>query len=483
MKAVSLRRIMEQNPLFMHMLLLESEDIICRHRKDGRVKQLPVQALYFNNKEFWKNTTSSWDYFIGEDRFKELTEMMESMDEDLLVRKAREKAAASEDSPVIEPQAPQEQPKVDEVAAENFGRRWTEIDSLDRKDQVLLLEEAKDRLDAAAENKDAAEEEVAEVLVETSRDSALVNRSVLMKALRLGDEEAKRETQEIVDKTRAVIDSTANLVSDDILGDELLGQIIEQSDGTVVQHMTRVFLNGLYFLMYYNRQVLTSSIVNRIRIDFEKKYKPFYRKLLPHVAAVDRLTLEQVFYGGMQAVSPEDLHAFASGFLIHDIGKAGEIEYHEGEQGYNRETVVEHVRMGYKAVMNKTNYPRQAGLITGYHHEYYGDSDGYGYFRAFLARYKQQNPKASQDYCITYRMEPITDYQALAYFPAKMLEIVDIYDSLTDPNRKYRKPLGSKEALELMHDQFIVQKQKIDPILFDFFLRFQKEKVSRRGGR
>lgn len=472
----------------MHMLLLEGDSIICRHKTERRVKSIPAQALYFNSKTFWENDNSSWEYFIESERARELTEMVKSTDEDWLLRKVRERhdaepeVAASEKteaSPVIEVSPEPSGESSGPVA--NFGTRWKEIDGLDDRDKILLLEESKERLDSIAADKDALKEDVARVLAETGRDSALVNRSVLLQALRLGDEEAKRQTQEVVDKTKEVVHSTTHLVGNEILDDELLGTIIEKSNGTVVQHMTRVFLTGLYFLTYYNRLVLTSSIVNRIRIDFDKKYKPFYRKLLPHVAAIDRLTLEQVFYGGMQAVSPEDIHRFASGFLVHDIGKAGDIEYHEGEEGYNRETVVEHVKMGYKAVMNKTNYPREAGLITGYHHEYYGDADGYGYFRAFLARYKQQNPKASQDYCITYQMEPITDYQALAYFPAKMLEIVDIYDSLTDPNRKYKKPLESAEALQLMREVFIEQKLKIDPILFDFFVRYRNEQDSRKS--
>ena len=478
---------MSKNPLFINILLLEGESIICRHKKDGRVKKLSVNALYFNNKDFWKNPSSSWNYFVDQDRVGELLAMMDDIDEEWLIRKIREQEEEKTDLSEISagdvnetPEKPAEQSE-EEPETGNFGRRWTEIDRLDNDGKVLLLVEAREKIDRIAEDKNALKEDVAKVLVATSRDSALVNRSALLQALRMGDEEARKHTGEIVEKTSEMILSTTRLISEDILGDELLGKIIEKSNGTVVQHMIRVFLNGLSFLMYYNRQVLTSSIVNRIRIDFEKKYKPFYKRLLPHIDAAGRLTLEHVFNGGMQAVSQEDLNRYASGFLIHDIGKAGDIAYHEGEDGYDRETVVEHVKMGYKAVMNKTDYPREAGLITGYHHEYYGASDGYGYFRAFLSRYKQQNPKARQDYCITYTMEPILDYQALAYFPAKMLEIVDIYDALTDPNRKYKEPMKSGEALSLMRNEFILRKLKLDPILFDFFLRYEKEKLARNS--
>ena len=166
------------------------------------------------------------------------------------------------------------------------------------------------------------------------------------------------------------------------------------------------------------------------------------------------------------------MHEYAVGFLIHDIGKVDDIEYHEGEDAYDREKVVRHVKRGYQAVMNKTNYSPSAALITGYHHEYYNNRDGYGYFREFLEQYKKSNPKASLDYCMAFDMESIIDYKALAYFPAKVMEIVDIYDSITDKNRKYRKPLSMEDALKFMKKTFIEDTQKIDPILFDMFSSF-----------
>ena len=129
--------------------------------------------------------------------------------------------------------------------------------------------------------------------------------------------------------------------------------------------------------------------------------------------------------------------------------------------------------------MKKTNYPREAGLITGYHHEYYGVNDGYGYFRAYLQQYRKNNPAAKQDYCISYDRQPLVDFKAIAYFPAKILEIIDVFDSLTDPNRVYRKPMKPEEALELMREQFIVKNLKIDPILFDIFSAFIQEQESK----
>jgi len=188
------------------------------------------------------------------------------------------------------------------------------------------------------------------------------------------------------------------------------------------------------------------------------------------------LSLERVFYKGMRAIPPEFFYNWAVGFLVHDIGKAAAVEYHEGDAAYNRNIVVEHVKLGYTSVMNKTNYPKEAGLITGYHHEYYGDTSGYGYFRSYLDQYKKRNPAIKQDYCIAYELEPMLDYQALAYFPAKVLEIIDVYDSVTDPNRKYHKAMTSDDALAMMRNEFLIKNQKIDAVLFDLYSNFIRKK-------
>jgi len=342
--------------------------------------------------------------------------------------------------------------------------------------RVAHVRQAKDRLSQLLVQKTPQFDVVAETLVEASRDAALINKATLLEALRLGDEEAKKLTQDLVDSTQDMVKVTTHLVTEDIFNDELVKTLVNKSNGTVVQHMTRVFLNGVSFLAYYNNLVLRSSVSNRLRIVFDKKYKKYYRKLLPQLHEED-VTLERVFYKGMRSIPEVEFHNWATGFLVHDIGKAQAIEYHEGEASYDRDIVVDHVKIGYTAVMNKTNYPRQAGLITGYHHEYYGDPNGYGYFRAYLAKYKQANPKASQDYCITFELEPMIDFEALAYFPAKVLEIVDVFDSLTDPNRKYRNPLSVKEALSMMRDEFVEKHLKLDPVLFDLFEEFIETKA------
>jgi HD-GYP domain-containing protein (c-di-GMP phosphodiesterase class II) len=506
-KAVPFRGFISRYPGARDYLLHDRENIICRHRQTGRVKQVQYRALHENNPRFWERP-GQWEYFLD----REVADSLETRIRAAIQARQADHASAGSDSDSDhapggketglreKPDAsgePAELEELDQLSAAdegaderavngndgkkptNFGGLAERYDKATQSERVGLLQNARARLDELAGNAEASAEEVAEALVDATRDATLANRAAVMKAIQLGNEQAREYTRQMVIETHKMVKSTMRLVDSAVYNDDLVRAVVEKSNGTVVQHMTRVFLTGLEFLLYYNRQVVTRGIANRIRIRFKTDYRGFYTTLLPHLHD-DQVNLEHVFYGGMKALSEVEINKFATGFLVHDVGKADDIEYHEGEAGFNRETVERHVKIGYKAVMDKTSYPREAALITGYHHEYYGDPHGYGYFREFLADYKKANPSATQDYVISYTMEPLIDYEVLAYFPAKMLEIVDVFDSLTDPNRLYRKPLSEEEALGLIRTEFIENNRKIDPILFDVFLDYYREKVESR---
>jgi response regulator RpfG family c-di-GMP phosphodiesterase len=312
---------------------------------------------------------------------------------------------------------------------------------------------------------------VTRVMVNTTRDAVMINHSALKNVFDLGDTEAKKTTQTLVYTTHEMVKSYAELVSKNIFDNDLMNRLVEKSNGTIVQHMTRVYLNGIAFLAYYNTFASNRAAIVNMRKNLNAKYRQYYQNLLPYIATED-IVLERVFQKGMLPIPPDLFVKWAVGFLIHDIGKADTVEYHEGEASYERSIVTEHVKLGYNSVVNKTSYPKEASLITGYHHEYYGNADGYGYFRDHLENYKKSNPQSKPEYCMTFDLDSILDCRALAYFPAKILEIVDVYDSVTDPNRVYRKALNSAEALTMMREEFITKSLKIDPILFELFTGF-----------
>jgi len=454
------------NKKYIDIILEEEIPVLCINRETQKRRLMPFKTLFDNKDNFWLDQTDVWGYFLSSDEFAKLKEKAalkpEAWD--------AETAGSSEEKPLEELQ---------EATAEDyemgFGGEYKSFLNMSTQERVERLNENKKRLDDLLAQKDVKDEVVAEVLVDTTNSATLINHAALENAIYHSDDEARKLTQDLVDSTYQMVKSSAQLISESIFKNELMNQMVEKSNGTVIQHMTRVYLNGIAFLSYYNKLVSGSSAIQKLRINFVSKYRKYYHSLLPHID-IDDIILERVFYKGMRAIPPDLFLKWAVGFLIHDIGKASAVEYHEGEASYDRNIVIDHVKQGYKYTTSKTNYPKEASLIIGYHHEYYGDPNGYGFFRAYLSRYKKDNPAAKQDYCISYELEPILDYQVLAYFPAKVLEIIDVFDSLTDPHRVYRKPMTSEEAIEMMREEFINKHIKIDPILFDIFDTFLHEK-------
>jgi HD-GYP domain-containing protein (c-di-GMP phosphodiesterase class II) len=465
------------NKILIDVITEENVPVLCIKTSSKSKKFILFKTLYDSNEAFWKQD-SGWEYYLTEESLGKIKEKVIArngswIDDIQDIEKKTEKNTKPQ--PMTEDENLEELKKVQE----GYGSDYKTFASMSTAEKVNYLNKNKIRLDEliALKNKDT--EVVTEVLVDTAKDAALINHTALVDAIQLADDKAKKLTQDLVDSTHEMVKSSVQLLTADIFNNELLNTLVKKSNGTIVQHMTRVYIQGIAFLAYYNNLVSTSSAIQKLRISFQTKYRDFYHRLLPHVNIED-LSLERVFYGGMRAIPPDLYFKWAVGFLIHDVGKAAAIEYHEGEATYDRNIVIDHVKQGYKSVLSKTNYPMEASLIIGYHHEYYGDPIGYGYFRAYLQQYKKQNPEAKQDYCITYDLEPILDYQVLAYFPAKILEIIDVYDSVTDPHRVYRKALTPDEALSMMREEFIEKYNKIDIILFGIFELFIREQQKRQ---
>jgi len=468
-----LREILKKSTNHVNACIKEDVGVICFSRKLQKKKTMPFRILYENNNQFWLQN-QVWDYYVAQDDLAKIEERVAQLDSQWTPGTENTVQETTNNVPVTIIPPGTNLPPLSNMIANGFGEEYVTFASFTEIERLRRMQECKKRLEALIAQRPRQDDVVTRVLVETTEDTILHNYTSLITAMSLAEDDAKQSTQNIVNSTHDIVMASSQLISENILNDDLMNTLVSKSNGTIIQHMTRVYLKGLSFLTSYNKLVSGSSLIQKLRISFGRKYHTFYRSLLPHIDPED-LTLERVFLGGMRAIPEFVFNAWATGFLIHDIGKASTVEYHEGEGAYNRDIVMEHVKVGYNAIMNKTNYPRDAGLIAGFHHEYYGDPDGYGYFRIGLEQYKKRNPQIKQDYCIAYEVKPMLSFQALAFFPAKLLEIVDVFDSLTDPNRKYRKALSTEEALDVIEEEFINKAHKIDPILFDLFTRFINE--------
>jgi hypothetical protein len=445
------------NKAYVETMLEEEIPVLCVNQGENKHKLIPFKPLYDNDCSFWQKK-DVWEYFLTGYSLQNL----------------EEKAEARADSCN---KAGKESSKEQEEEA--FGGEYDTFVKMPNEEKIDRLNEEYIWLNELIDKKDVEQKVIAEALVKTTSDTAIINHVVLKEIINFADDHAKAFSREIVINTSKIVKSSIKLLSENIFSDEFMRTITEKSKGIVLRHIIRVYLNGVAFLAYFNNIVSSSSIVIKIKASFNLKYRKFYQALLPHIDCYD-LTLDHVFMGGLKEISQEMFFKWSVGFFIHDLGKAADIQYHEGEAAYDRDKVVDHVKIGYDSITEKTNYPKEAGLIVGYHHEYYGDPEGYGAFRDDLQEFKSQVADVKQDYCVTYELESILAFKALAYFPAKVLEIIDVYDSLTDPRRVYRKSMTSEEALDMMYKEFIIKHHKIDPILFDIFVGFihEKEKES-----
>jgi len=451
------------NKAYLDIMLEEDLPVLCINRSKHTHNLTPFKPLYDRDPSFWRKNSAE-EYFLtgyGLTRLKELA----------IAKTGSWNVVTAEEEIVEEEEAPSDTSPEET----DFGSDYHTIAQMSAEEKIERLSQDKIQLDELINKKSRDPVVIAEALASTTRDAAMINHSVLEKIIDFAGEQAKAYSREMVLYTNEIVKASTRLLSENVFSDELMKTIMEKSKGIVFQHITRVYLNGVAFLAYFNNKISSSSAVIKIRTSFNLKYRKFYQALLPHIDHYD-LTVDHVFMEGLKVIPPDKFSKWSLGFLIHDLGKAADIEYHEGEASYDRNKVVNHVRVGYNSIAEKTNYPKEASLIAGYHHEYYGDPDGYGPYRNELQELKSQIADVKQNYCITSEMDSILVFRALAYFPAKVLEIIDVYDSLTDPHRVYRASMSSEEALTLMYREFIIKRRKIDPILFDIFTGFIREK-------
>ena len=267
--------------------------------------------------------------------------------------------------------------------------------------------------------------------------------------------------------TTSLVQSIMNILKNNKAANNFINMLGEKSTGSTIDHMNSVFLIYLPFCFFYNSYFSKGKIA-KLRGEYRKKYYKYYKKL---IRANPPESLEDVFNGGMREIPQERLLQFSIGALLHDIGKIDNIDYFEGEGKYDKSLIMKHAPISYNMIVKTREFDHEVALLAALHHEYYNNAAGYGISKMLfpLNTRKYKNVQ----YCLTYNINDVKSGMALAYVPIKMLEIVDVFDALTDKNRRYReREFTVDEALELMKDEFIDKSLKIDPILFSIFLEY-----------
>ncbi len=236
---------------------------------------------------------------------------------------------------------------------------------------------------------------------------------------------------------------------------------------TTFDHISRVLLKFIAFCIFFNHYIDKGFITKNIRAVFREKYARYYKKRLD----INAISIETIFKDGIRRIDETtEMVEYALGALLFDMGKLPDLKYHDSIDDYDEKMVKKHVLSSYNMIVNANLYSFTVSSMAAFHHELYGSNAGYNFTNAIISKkFKTKRTESHINYFVTYDEKEFINGIALAYFPIKVLEIVDIFDAL-----KNKKKKTAFETLLMMKKEFVTKSLKIDPILYSIFLEFNQ---------
>jgi len=441
-------------------LILQLKAPLWRKKKNGQYSIVPADKL---------------DHFLGNRLSSEIQFYMEKD----WVNRIREKIKIKKSGSEIQSESQEKLKKQNKASikpdSEQTFKKHLEIFqkmSLDERENYLNKDiETID--DMIKMNKSLDLDNVKDIVKITTK-AFYISKTTLTDNLNDNIQIPKQKINSIIAKTTILIDSMANLIQQEKVSYKDLNYIEDISTGSsTVDHMNKVLLRAIPFGIFYN-EYFDKGLIAKIRAEFKNKFYNYYHQLMPYEK---NISLQTVFKNGIRRMNALEFRDYALGTLLHDIGKLPDINYHDGSEGYNPRKVISHAPVSYNMIIKSGGFPWGVAVMAALHHEYYGHESGYKVEKVLFRHFKKYSQHQDyKRYFITYAEADIKNGEAFAYFPCKMLEIIDVFDALTDQNRRYRgKDYSIENALELMRKEFIETNLKIDPILFNIFVEFVKE--------
>ena len=269
----------------------------------------------------------------------------------------------------------------------------------------------------------------------------------------------------------SIINSIVTYLEKEYVFRDIFDNLDLLNDSNIISHSNRVCILMIEFLYYYNN-IFNKGLSNKLRQDYQDKYLEYYSSILNKFNISKGIEkLEKVYKLGIRKFTASEIVNYAAGAFYHDVAMLNIMDFIPTDEFIKDGDFKDfHTLKAYYFLKYVLNQKDEAALIAGLHHECYGY--GNGILKNFLDK-KANDPKHKIDFLMTFETEDIVNADALAYFPAKMLEIVDIYDSLTFMNGSRNK--NPEEVVMFMKDMFINEKIKIDPIAFSLFTQFLSE--------
>ena len=369
-----------------------------------------------------------------------------------------------------------------------MGKRISEISKMTYREKVSTIETYNKELkQIVVDEEQGINKNTAQQIVNVGNDVGLIAKVTMFESIQkikgeeITQEQAKIENQEITETTTNLVTTIVDMLSKNTETQKVFDELRNYSDGGVMSHSNRVFISYVNFMAFYNNLINRRHLVHKIRTSYTNKYKKFYEQV-EAVFSKDNIcknlaTVEDCIDKGIKIIEDREMNLYSVGALLHDIGKVKDLDYFEGANGRDYERIKKHLFNSYALVSQTSEYPLEVILTVALHHEYYGL--GYGPYDHLYKLKLAKHPSFQIQRIMTYDAKTIDECEAFAYFPAKMLEIIDVYDALIDPARKYRggKTFTPEEALNIMREDFIEKHVKLDPILYDVFVEFLSNSI------
>ena len=196
-----------------------------------------------------------------------------------------------------------------------------------------------------------------------------------------------------------------------------------------IDHMTKVFLWYVNFCIFINNYIDKGLITKKIRGGFKDKYSRYYKRKLD----IPNLSIEGIVKNGFRRIEIDtELKAYALGALLADIGKIPDIGYHDGDAPFDENTVKKHAVQSYNMISKAKIYPFISIAMAAFHHEYYGNGI-YNFSNPLISKLTgEKRTEDNANYFMTLDEAEFRNGVALAFFPVKLLEIIDIHDALNE---------------------------------------------------
>ena len=236
-------------------------------------------------------------------------------------------------------------------------------------------------------------------------------------------------------------------------------------DDTTIGHVNRVFLMTIEAISFFNEK-LKQGAAGKLRIGFKKVYYKYSKRIYERFNLINKLdSLDSNVKLGIRKIENSTIAETAVGVLMHDISLKNDRDYIpiDNEEKDNH-SIKDYAFAKYFMRGNKG-----VALTVALHHEYY--SYGYGLFTELYRATMKRNPQHEIEYIMSYDYKDILTLQSLTYLPAKILEVIDVYDTLTKSIGK-----SEKEAVQYMIEDFLNKETMLDPIMLDIFIRYLNEK-------